>query len=96
MSFGLTALMEAVNKTEKCQAESDALLEATEDIIDDDVKAMVTGDDSYDDVDIDRMGLGTDEADEEKYKKLLDMIPEDDEDTEEDIDDLCESVLPVE
>ena len=56
---------------------------------------MVTGDDSFDDVDIDRMGLGTDEADEEKYKKLLDMIPEDDEDTEEDIDDLCESVLPV-
>ena len=38
-------------------------------------------------------GLGIDEEDEEKYKKLVAMIPEDDEGIEDQIEDITESFL---
>ena len=102
-AFGLTALFEAMESTKVNQEASDALFEAFTDAIDDDVKMMVAGDelpavpDSEDeDLAIDMAGYGIDDTDAEKYKRLCDMIPEDDEDMDERIEEIVETVIPNE
>lgn len=96
MSLGLNALMEAMKQSEQSEASSVSLFETFSDTVDDDVKAMVAGDDyasDMGDVESDMAGLGIDEEDEEKYKKLVAMIPEDDEGIEDQIEDITESFL---
>lgn len=98
MNFGFTALMEAMQQTEKAEQQSVSLFEAMEDTVDDDVIAMVGGDEftsmsDDDDIEADMAGLGID--DEEKdMEKLLAMIPEDDEGMGDDIESLVESCMP--
>lgn len=98
MNFGFTALMEAMQQTEKAEQQSVSLFETMEDIVDDDVIAMVGGDEftsmsDDDDIEADIAGLGID--DEEKdMEKLLAMIPEDDEGMDDDIESLVESCIP--
>lgn len=98
MNFGFTALMEAMQQTEKAEQQSVSLFETMEDTVDDDVIAMVGGDEftsmsDDDDIEADIAGLGID--DEEKdMEKLLAMIPEDDEGMDDDIEGLVESCIP--
>lgn len=99
MNLGLSALMEAMNQSEIAMESSDALFEAFEDTIDDDIKIMVGGDgmaslpDEDEDMDADMVGLGIDDEDEDKYKKLIALIPEDGDDAEEAADELAESLM---
>ena len=99
MSLGLSCLMEAMKQADNAVDESAALYEAFEDTVDDDVKVMVAGNDmaslpdEEDDLDADMAGLGIDDEDEDKYKKLLAMIPEDGDDAEENLDSITESLM---
>lgn len=102
-NYGLTALMEGIRQSESTDAKNDklfTLFEATS--IDDRVASMVTGD-SYDleedsvEKDMSGHGIGYDE--EEKIKKLIDKIPEDDDEEvlgdidDDDVAEVIESVL---
>ena len=99
MNLGLSALMEAINQSEVAMEASELLFESFEDTIDDDIKIMVGGDgmaslpEEDNDMDADMAGLGIDNEDEEKYKKLVALIPEDGDDAEETADELAESLM---
>ena len=96
MNLGLSALMEAINQSEAAMEASELLFESFEDTIDDDIKIMVGGagmaslPEEDDDMDADMAGLGIDNEDEEKYKKLVALIPEDGDDAEETADELAD------
>lgn len=87
-AFGLSALMEAVNHTSRKQEQSNALLEAYEGRIGDDIISAVTGqeDDSLES-DMDGEGVGDDET----MERLLDKIPTSDEMDEEQVEQITES-----
>lgn len=87
-AFGLSALMEAVNHTSRKQEQSNALLEAYEGRIGDDIIAAVTGqDDDSLESDMDGEGVGDDET----MERLLDKIPTSDEMDEEQVEQITES-----
>lgn len=94
IGFGLSALMEASKHASEAQNFNKNVMEAMDSAVDDDLKAMVAGDgfgfDPEDTADAEMAGLGITPADEEKYQKLLSMIPEDDEDMESQIQEVTE------
>ena len=91
--FGLSALMEATKQSDRNRAGSDALLEAFDDRIDDDVIAAVTGKDD-DDLESDMEGDGV--GDEEEMEKLLEKIPPSDQMAEEEVESISEAFLAEE
>ena len=103
MSLGLSTLFEAMNYTSDVENEGDAFFEEFSETIDDEIRTMVGGDeyaslpiDDEEDAEgikADMDGLGIDDEDEDKYEKLLKMIPEDDEGIEDQVDELTESVM---
>ena len=94
IGFGLSALMEASKHASEAQNFNKNVMEAMDSAVDDDLKALVAGDgfgfDPEDMADAEMAGLGITPADEEKYQKLLSMIPEDDEDMESQIQEVTE------
>lgn len=98
LNHGLSALMEACNQSERAENESNELLETYEELADDDIKACLTDDEDEDDVlddsvESDMAGNGIGE-DEEKIAALVKQIPPSDEDIEEKIETLSESLIP--
>lgn len=90
--FGLSALMEAVQHTEEAARGNTILMEAMDEGVDEDLKIMVGGEDCgfipEESLESEMAGLGID--DDDKMEKLLALIPEDDEDIEENIEDVTE------
>lgn len=99
-NYGLTALMESINRSETAQKQNDKLMVLFESVADDDIASKVTGEDyelSEDSVVNDMAGQGIGYKDEKKLEKLIATIPEDDSDdidiNEENIESVIESVL---
>lgn len=97
LTHGLSALIEAVNHSERSEKESDEMLEAYEQSIgaDDAVVGclMDDEDEGEDSVEDDMSGNGV--GDDEEMKRLLAKIPPSDEAMEEQIEGLTESCLPI-
>lgn len=97
LTHGLSALMEAVNHSERSEKESDEMLEAFEQSIgaDDAVVGCLMDDDGEeeDSVEDDMSGNGV--GDDGEMEKLLAKIPPSDEAMEEQIEGLTESCLPI-
>lgn len=98
MSHGLSALMEAVNHSERSEKEGEEMTEMLEQSIgaDDAVVGCLMDDDDDegdDSVEGDMSGNGV--GDEEQMEKLLAKIPPSDEAMEEQIEGLTESCLPI-
>lgn len=98
MSHGLSALMEAVNHSERSEKEGEEMTEMFEQSIgaDDAVVGCLMDDDDDegdDSVEGDMSGNGV--GDEEQMEKLLAKIPPSDEAMEEQIEGLTESCLPI-
>lgn len=92
LTHGLSALMEACKMSESADVENDTLVEAFEAAIDDDIKAAVAGKSLDDSVESDMDGEGV--GDDSKMEELLSKIPPSDEDIDEEISNLVESVIP--
>lgn len=92
LTHGLSALMEATSYSRTAEVENDSLMELFEGSIDDDIIDAVTGGNLEDTVekDIDGEGVG----DDEEIAKLISKIPPADEDIDEEISALSESVIP--
>jgi hypothetical protein len=93
LTHGLSALMEACKLSEEAEMENEALFVAFEEAIDDDIIDAVTGRNMDDTVENDMDGEGV--GDDEEMEKLLSKIPPADKDVDEQIDDLVESVIPI-
>lgn len=97
LNHGLSALMEACKQSDKAEEKNDALFEAFNDAIDDDIKACLTGEEDgdipEDSVEADMAGEGIGDEDE-KMEKLLQNIPPSDEGIEDQIEALSESLIP--
>lgn len=98
LTHGLSALMEAVNHSERSEKENDEMLEAFEQSIgaDDAVVGCLMDDEEdegEDSVEDDMNGNGV--GDDEEMEKLLAKIPPSDEAMEEQIEGLTESCLPI-
>lgn len=95
IGFGLSALMEAAKHADEALHFNDSVMEAMDSSVDDDLRIMVAGDGfgfyPEDSAEAEMAGLGITPADEEKYQKLLDMIPDDDEDMDKQIEEVTES-----
>ena len=97
MTYGLSALMEAVNMSKRAEDTSNELLEMFESAIDEDIIGCLTDDetDATDDsVETDMGGDGIG-LDDEKMEKLLSKIPPSDEGIEDQVEKLTESCLPT-
>ena len=92
LSHGLSALMEACNYSKRMEDSNDSLIEAFESSIDDDIKDAVTGGNLDDTVEKDMDGEGV--GDDDEIRKLVDKIPPADQDINEEISNLVESVIP--
>lgn len=92
INHGLSALMEACNYSKRMEDSNDSLIEAFESSIDDDIKDAVTGGNLDDTVEKDMDGEGV--GDDDEIKKLVDKIPPADQDINEEISNLVESVIP--
>lgn len=91
LNHGLSALMEACKQSKDAEEKDDALFEAFNEAIDDDIQACLIGEDTVED---DMSGESLDDEDDEKMEKLLKSIPPSDEGIEEQIDALTEAVIP--
>lgn len=94
LTHGLSALMEACNQSEAAENSSENLYEMFEAAIDEDIINAVTGsvgDADDDSVEADMAGEG---VNDEKMEKLLAKIPASDEDIEDEIENLTESLIP--
>lgn len=91
LNHGLSALMEACKQSENAEVEENALFEAFDEAIDEDIRACLTGEDT---VEEDMEGDGLDDEDDEKMEKLLKTIPPSDEGIEDQIEALTESMVP--
>lgn len=88
LNYGLSALMEACKYSENAEVEENALFEAFDEAVDEDIQACLTQDDS---VEEDMEGDG---IDDEKMEKLLKAIPPSDEGIEDQIEALTEAMVP--
>lgn len=95
MSHGLSALMEAINHSERSEKESDELTEAFKQSIDDAVVGCLMGNDEDDEDSVEGDMSGNGVGDDEEMEKLLEKIPPSDETMEEQIQGLTESCLPI-
>lgn len=91
LTHGLSALMEACKQSTSAEESNEALFEAFDEVIDDELQSYMIGDDS---VENDMEGEILDDEDEKKIAELVKAIPPADEDIEEKIDSLTESVIP--
>lgn len=92
MTHGFSALMEACKLSESAEEENDALAEAFEAVIDDDIKDAVSDNIIDDTVENDMEGDGV--GDDEEMEELLSKIPPSDRTIKKEIEDLAESLIP--
>lgn len=95
LTYGLSALMEATKLSPSSEDQGNALFEAFDESIDEDIIGCLHGDDNADDdsIESDMAGNGID--DDEKMERLMSNIPPDDEDIEDKLEQLVESCLPI-
>lgn len=95
LTYGLSALMEAVNQSPKAEQAKDALFEAFSDRIDEDIIGCLHDEDADPDEDsIESSMGGNGVGDDKKMEELLEKIPPADEDIEDRLGELTESYLP--
>lgn len=95
LTYGLSSLMKATKLSQSSEDAGDALFEAFDNSIDEDIIGCLHGDTDPDDDSIESSIAGNGIEDDEKMEALLERIPADDEDINDKIEQLVESCLPI-